>query len=155
MSNAIKLIVSLLLPQIAGGLGAFFTLSSVQSWYLTLNKPSWNPPSWLFGPVWTTLYVLMGIACFLIWKSEHPRKKQVLTLYFLQLFLNFLWSPAFFGAQNPMLGILVIVPLWACILACIFFFRTINVWAAVLMIPYLIWVSFATVLNATIWWLNP
>ena len=155
MSNAIKLIVSLLLPQIAGGLGAFFTLSSVQSWYATLNKPSWNPPSWLFGPVWTTLYVLMGIACFLIWKSEHPRKKQVLTLYFLQLFLNFLWSPAFFGAQNPMLGILVIVPLWACILACIFFFRTINVWAAVLMIPYLIWVSFATVLNATIWWLNP
>ena len=155
MSNAIKLIVSLLLPQIAGGLGAFFTLSPVQSWYLTLNKPSWNPPSWLFGPVWTTLYVLMGIACFLFWKSDFPRKKQVLTLYFLQLFLNFLWSPAFFGAQNPMLGILVIVPLWACILACIFFFRKINGWAAVLMIPYLIWVSFATVLNATIWYLNP
>ena len=155
MSNAIKLIVSLLLPQIAGGLGAFFTLSSVQSWYATLNKPSWNPPSWLFGPVWTTLYVLMGIACFLIWKSEYPRKKQVLTLYFLQLFLNFLWSPAFFGAQNPMLGIFVILPLWGCILACIFFFRKINTWAAVLMIPYLIWVSFATVLNATIWWLNP
>jgi benzodiazapine receptor len=155
MSNAIKLFVSLLLPQIAGGLGAFFTLSSVQSWYLTLNKPSWNPPSWLFGPVWTTLYVLMGIACFLIWKSEHARKKQVLTLYFLQLFLNFLWSPAFFGAQNPMLGILVILPLWGCILACIFFFRKINTWAAILMVPYLIWVSFATVLNATIWWLNP
>ena len=94
MNKYLKLFVSLLLPQIAGGLGAFFTLSSVQSWYLTLNKPSWNPPSWLFGPVWTTLYVLMGIACFLIWKSEHPSKKQVLTLYFLQLFLNFLWSPA-------------------------------------------------------------
>ena len=155
MSNAIKLFVSLLLPQIAGGSGAFFTLSSVQSWYLTLNKPSWNPPSWLFGPVWTTLYVLMGIACFLIWKSEHPRKKQVLTLYFLQLFLNFLWSPAFFGAQNPMLGILVILPLWGCIIACIFFFRKINTWAAVWMIPYLLWVSFATVLNATIWYLNP
>jgi tryptophan-rich sensory protein len=97
----------------------------------------------------------MGIACFLIWKSEHPRKKQVLTLYFLQLFLNFLWSPAFFGAQNPMLGILVILPLWGCIIACIFFFRKINTWAAVLMIPYLLWVSFATVLNATIWYLNP
>jgi tryptophan-rich sensory protein len=155
MSNAIKLFVSLLLPQIAGGLGAFFTLSSVQSWYLTLNKPSWNPPSWLFGPVWTTLYVLMGIACFLIWKSEHPRKKQVLTLYFLQFFLNFLWSPAFFGAQNPMLGILVIIPMWASILACIIFFRKINGWAAVLMVPYLLWVSFATALNATIWYLNP
>jgi tryptophan-rich sensory protein len=96
----------------------------------------------------------MGIASFLIWKSEHPRKKQVLTLYFLQLFLNFLWSPAFFGAQNPMLGILVILPLWGCIIACIFFFRKINTWAAVLMIPYLLWVSFATVLNATIWYLN-
>jgi tryptophan-rich sensory protein len=155
MNKYLKLFISLLLPQIAGGLGAFFTLSSVQSWYLTLNKPSWNPPSWLFGPVWTTLYVLMGIACFLIWKSEHPRKKQVLTLYFLQLFLNSLWSPAFFGAQNPMLGILVIVPMWASILACILLFRKINTWAAVLMIPYLIWVSFATVLNATIWYLNP
>ncbi len=155
MNKYLKLFVSLLLPQIAGGLGAFFTLSSVQTWYLTLNKPSWNPPSWLFGPVWTTLYVLMGIACFLIWKSEHPRKKQVLTLYFLQLFLNFLWSPAFFGVQNPMLGMLVIVPLWAAILACILLFRKINGWAAVLMIPYLLWVSFATVLNATIWYLNP
>jgi tryptophan-rich sensory protein len=155
MNKYLKLFISLLLPQIAGGLGAFFTLSSVQSWYLTLNKPSWNPPSWLFGPVWTTLYVLMGIACFLIWKSEDPRKKQVLTLYFLQLFLNFLWSPAFFGAQNPMLGILVIVPMWASILACIIFFRKINIWAALLMIPYLLWVSFATVLNATIWYLNP
>jgi tryptophan-rich sensory protein len=155
MNKYLKLFISLLLPQIAGGLGAFFTLSSVQSWYLTLNKPSWNPPSWLFGPVWTTLYVLMGIACYLIWKSEHPRKKQVLTLYFLQLFLNFLWSPAFFGVQNPMLGMLVIVPLWAAILACILLFRKINGWAALLMIPYLLWVSFATVLNATIWYLNP
>ena len=155
MNKYLKLFISLLLPQIAGGLGAFFTLSSVQSWYLTLNKPSWNPPSWLFGPVWTTLYVLMGIACYLIWKSEHPRKKQVLTLYFLQLFLNFLWSPAFFGVQNPMLGMLVILPLWAAILACILLFRKINGWAALLMIPYLLWVSFATVLNATIWYLNP
>lgn len=155
MSNPIKLLVSLLLPQIAGGLGAFFTLSSVQSWYLTLNKPTWNPPSWLFGPVWTSLYVLMGIACFLIWKSNHPLKKQALTLYFVQLGLNFLWSPAFFGAQNPPLGLVVILPLWGCILACIFTFRKINPWAAGLLVPYILWVSFATVLNATIWSLNP
>ena len=155
MSNPIKLLVSLLLPQIAGGLGAFFTLSSVQTWYLTLNKPSWNPPSWLFGTVWTTLYVLMGIACFLIWKSNHPLKKQALILYFVQLFLNLLWSPAFFGAANPLLGVLVIVPLWACILFCILTFRQINIWAALLLIPYLLCVSFATVLNATIWYLNP
>lgn len=155
MSNAIKLLVSLLLPQIAGGLGAFFTLSSVQSWFLTLNKPSWNPPSWLFGPVWTSLYVLMGIACFLILKSNHPLKKQALTLYFVQLGLNFLWSPAFFGAQNPLLGLLVIVPLWGCILACILTFRKINLWAAALLVPYILWVSFATGLNASIWSLNP
>lgn len=155
MSNPIKLIISLLLPQVAGGLGAFFTLSSVQSWFLTLNKPSWNPPSWLFGPVWTTLYVLMGIACFLIWKSNHPLKKQALTLYFLQLVLNFLWSPAFFGAQNPLLGLVVILPMWACILACILTFRQINTWAAALLVPYLLWVTFATALNASIWSLNP
>ena len=155
MNKYIKLFVSLLLPQIAGGLGAFFTLSSVQTWYLTLNKPSWNPPSWLFGPVWTTLYVLMGIACFLIWKSNHPLKKQALILYSVQLILNFLWSPAFFGAQNPLLGLVVIVPMWVSILICILKFRQINSWAAALFIPYLLWDSFATVLNATIWYLNP
>ena len=155
MPKIVKLLLSLLLPQIAGGLGAFFTLSSVQDWYLTINRPSWNPPSWLFGPVWTTLYVLMGIACFLIWKTEHPLKKQVLSLYFLQLFFNFLWSPAFFGAHSPLLGLVVILPLWAMILACVIQFRKINPWASALMVPYLLWVSFASVLNGTIWWLNP
>lgn len=155
MPKIVKLLLSLLLPQIAGGLGAFFTLSSVQDWYLKINRPSWNPPSWLFGPVWTTLYVLMGIACFLIWKVEHPLRKQVLSLYFLQLFFNFLWSPAFFGAQSPLLGMVVILPLWAMILACVIQFRKINLWASALMVPYLLWVSFASVLNGTIWWLNP
>ena len=154
MSNPIKLFISLLLPQLVGGLGAFFTLSSVQTWYLTLSKPSWNPPSWLFGPVWTSLYVLMGIACFLVWKSNHPQKNKVLLLYAIQLFLNFLWSPAFFGAQNPLLGLVVIFPLLASILACIVKFRQIHKWAAILMVPYILWVSFATALNAAIWFLN-
>lgn len=154
MSNPIKLFISLLLPQLAGGLGAFFTLNSVREWYLTINRPEWNPPNWLFGPVWTTLYVLMGISCFLIWKSEHPLKKQLLTLYFIQLSLNALWSPAFFGAQSPILGLVVIIPLWASILICIFRFKKVSGWASGLMVPYLLWVSFATVLNGTIWWLN-
>ena len=154
MSNPVKLFISLLLPQLVGGLGAFFTLSSVQTWYLTLSKPSWNPPSWLFGPVWTSLYVLMGIACFLVWKSNHPQKNKVLFLYAIQLFLNFLWSPAFFGAQNPLLGLVVIFPLLASILACIVKFRQIHKWAAILMVPYILWVSFATALNAAIWFLN-
>lgn len=154
MPKFLKLLISLALPQLAGGLGAFFTISSVQSWYLTINRPSWNPPSWLFGPVWTLLYVLMGIACFLIWKSDSPVKKQLLTLYFAQLVLNALWSPAFFGMQSPMMGLFVIVPLWGAILICIIQFRKVSQLASGLMVPYLLWVSFATALNAAIWWLN-
>lgn len=154
MSKFVKLITSLAIPQLIGGIGAFFTISSVQSWYLTINRPSWNPPNWLFGPVWTLLYFLMGIASFLIWKSEHPDRKKLMTLYFVQLFLNGLWSPAFFGAQSPMLGLVVILPLWMMILACIIHFKMVSKWASILMVPYLLWVSFATALNAAIWWLN-
>ena len=154
MPNSLKLIISLLLPQIAGGLGAFFTITSVQSWYMTINRPSWNPPSWLFGPVWTTLYIFMGIACYLIWKSENPLKKQLLTLFAIQLVLNALWSPAFFGAESPILGLIVIIPLWISILICVIRFKQVSRWASGLMIPYLLWVSFATVLNGAIWWLN-
>ena len=154
MSNTLKLIISLALPQIAGGLGAFFTISSVQSWYQTINKPFFNPPSWIFGPMWTLLYVLMGIACYLIWKKKHLQKKQLLALFFAQLLLNALWSPAFFGMESPILGLVVIVPLWALILVCIIQFRKASKLASGLMIPYLLWVSFATVLNFSIYWLN-
>lgn len=154
MGNPLKLILSLALPQLAGGLGALFTFSSVRDWYQTLNRPSWNPPNWIFGPVWTTLYVLMGIACYLIWKSEHPQKKQLLTLYFIQLGLNVLWSPAFFGAESPILGLMVIIPLWVMILVCVIQFRKVSHWASGLMVPYLLWVTFATVLNFTLWQLN-
>lgn len=154
MSNTLKLIISLALPQIAGGLGAFFTITSVQSWYQTINKPSFNPPSWIFGPMWTLLYILMGIACYLIWKGEHPQKKQLLTLYFAQLFLNALWSPSFFGMESPILGLVVIIPMWILILVCIIQFRKASKLASGLMVPYLLWVSFATVLNFSIWWLN-
>lgn len=154
MGKWLRLILSLALPQLAGGLGAFFTFSSVRDWYLTLNRPSWNPPNWIFGPMWTTLYVLMGIACYLIWKSDHPQKKQLLTLYFVQLGLNALWSPAFFGAESPILGLVVIIPLWVMILICIVQFKKVSKWASGLMVPYLLWVSFATVLNFAIWQLN-
>jgi len=154
MSKPLKLILSLIFPQIAGGLGAFFTLDSVRDWYLTINRPSWNPPNWIFGPVWTTLYVLMGIACYLIWKSNHPEKRKLMTLYFIQLGLNALWSPAFFGAQSPLFGLIVIVPLWVLILSSILQFRKVSNWASGLMVPYLLWVSFATALNGAIWWLN-
>ena len=154
MNNSLKLIISLAIPQLVGGLGAIFTVPAVRGWYQTLNKPSWNPPDWLFGPAWTVLYVLMGIACFLIWKSNSPHKKNLLTFYGLQLFLNGVWSPAFFGLQNPLLGLLIIIPLWALILVCVLQFRKASMAASVLMIPYLLWVTFATSLNAAIWWLN-
>ena len=154
MANWLKLIISLALPQIVGGLGAFFTITSVQSWFTTLAKPSWNPPGWLFGPVWTTLYVLMGIACYLIWKSDHPQKKAMLKLYAVQLILNGLWSPAFFGMESPLLGLLVIVPLWIAIVICIIQFRKVSTLTSGLMVPYLLWVTFATALNAVIFTLN-
>jgi tryptophan-rich sensory protein len=154
MNNTLKLIISILLPQLTGGLGALVTISSVGSWYQTINKPSFTPPSWLFGPAWTTLYLLMGIAMFLIWKSDHSQKKTALWLFGIQLFLNGIWSPAFFGLESPFLGLVVIVPLWVMILVCIKVFFPINKTAAYLMIPYLMWVSFATALNASIWYLN-
>jgi tryptophan-rich sensory protein len=154
MPNYLKLIISLALPQIVGGLGAFFTFSSVQTWFPTLVKPSWNPPSWLFGPVWTVLYVLMGIACFLIWKSHSPQKKSLLQLYTVQLILNALWSPAFFGMQSPALGLLVIVPLWIAIVLCIIQFKRVSKISSGLMVPYFLWVTFATALNTAILVLN-
>lgn len=154
MKNIFKLIISILLPQLTGGLGALVTISSVQSWYQTINKPFFTPPSWVFGPAWTTLYLLMGIALFLIWKSNHPMKKTALWLFGIQLFLNGIWSPAFFGLESPILGLFVIVPLWIMIVVCIRVFFPINKISSYLMVPYLLWVSFATALNAGIWYLN-
>lgn len=154
MKNWLKLLISIILPQIAGGLGALVTISSVGSWYQTIEKPSFNPPSWIFGPTWTVLYIMMGISLYLIWKSNHPFKKKALWLFGIQLFLNAIWSPAFFGLESPILGLIVIVPLWVMILVCIRAFFPIDKWASYLLIPYLLWVSFATVLNASIWYLN-
>ncbi|AFL83503.1 tryptophan-rich sensory protein [Belliella baltica DSM 15883] len=154
MKNWLKLLISIILPQIAGGLGALVTISSVGSWYQSINKPFFNPPSWIFGPTWTVLYIMMGVSLFLIWKSNHPFKKKALWLFAIQLLLNAIWSPAFFGLESPILGLLVIVPLWVMILVCIRAFFPIDIWASYLLIPYLLWVSFATVLNASIWYLN-
>ena len=154
MNNTLRLIISILLPQVTGALGALVTISYVGSWYQTINKPSFTPPSWVFGLAWTTLYLLMGIALFLIWKSNHPLKKQALWLFGIQLFLNGIWSPAFFGLESPILGLVIIVPLWIMIVVCIKVFFQVNKTASYLMVPYLLWVSFATALNASIWYLN-
>ncbi|MAN86978.1 MAG: TspO protein [Algoriphagus sp.] len=154
MPNWLKLIISIILPQAAGLTGAYFTISSVDSWYGTLEKPFFNPPPWLFGPVWTTLYLMMGWVCYLIWKSNHPQKRFLLSLYFIQLALNAIWSPAFFGAESPALGLLVIIPLGVLVFICILQFKKISHWASRLMIPYFLRVCFATLLNISIWYLN-
>ena len=150
-----KILLSILLAQCAGFLGAIFTTTKIGSWYMTLMKPSWNPPGWIFGPVWTTLYTLMGIASYLVWKTpDGPIRTQALVLYGVQLALNALWSFAFFGMESPKLGLVVIVPLLILIILTTFRFFVLSKTAGWLMVPYILWVSFATFLNFTIFRLN-
>lgn len=157
MKHWLKLLVSLALPQVAGLSGALFTETGVGSWYRQLVKPSWNPPGWVFGPVWTTLYILMGIALFLVWKGDAAPsvKRPAIALWMAQLVLNFLWTLIFFGAQEIGWALVEIIVLWVTILLTLFSFARINKTASWLMVPYLAWVSFAAILTATIWRLNP
>ncbi|MBK7149713.1 MAG: tryptophan-rich sensory protein [Bacteroidetes bacterium] len=151
----IQLILCISLPMLIGGASGFATASSLSDWYLTINKPSFNPPNWVFGPVWTVLYLLMGISLFLILKSENaPRKRTAILVFLFQLTLNFWWSIIFFSLESPAWALLEIVLLWCSILLMIFVFRKINHTAAYLQIPYLVWVNFAAILNAAIWYLN-
>jgi translocator protein len=137
---------------LVGGGGSYATMQSVAEWYPTLVKPSWTPPAWLFGPVWTTLFVMMAIAAWLVWKAGNS--KGALILFGAQLALNMAWSFLFFGARSPGLGLIDIVLLWLAIAATIFAFAMRSRVAAFLMVPYLMWVSFATALNAAIFMLN-
>jgi translocator protein len=135
-----------------GGFGALFTSGSVREWYPMIRKPSWNPPSWVFGPVWTILYLIMGTAAWIVWcRRNEAEIKSALILFAVQLILNGAWSPLFFGLRNPLAGLLDIVPLWAAILATLILFWRISPTAGWLMTPYLLWVSFATALNFAIW----
>lgn len=148
-------IISIFIALSAGFIGSFFTKNSVSTWYTTINKPSFNPPSWVFAPVWTVLYVLMGIAGYLIWnQSDLPAAKIALSLYVVQLVLNTLWSILFFGIKNPGVAFFEIIILLILIIGTTVLFWRINPWAGALMIPYIMWVSFASYLNYTIWQLN-
>jgi translocator protein len=149
-----RLIASILIAQLAGGLGAIATTPNIPTWYATLNKPFFNPPSWLFGPVWTLLFLLMGIAFYLIWTKKKSPWHPSLRWYWIQLVLNTLWSFLFFGAQNPGLALVEIFFLWFAIYQTIKSFSPINRTASLLLYPYLAWVSFATLLNAAIFYLN-
>lgn len=148
--------MSLVICQSAGLIGSFFTTPQIFSWYSTLVKPSFNPPNWVFGPVWTLLYVLMGISLYLVWQGSGEAKlKQAAIVAFVgQLILNIFWSIAFFGFQNLALAFLEILILWTSILFTILFFYRLNKTAAYLLVPYIFWVSFAAVLNFAIWYLN-
>lgn len=155
MNKTVKLIISIALPVAVGALSSFFTVTGEGSWYQTISKPSWNPPGWIFGPVWTTLYILMGIAFFLVWRSpESKARKMAMLLFGIQLLFNFFWSFIFFDQQLIGLALVEIAVLWIFILLSIFAFARVNKTAAWLLVPYISWVSFAAILNYTIWKLN-
>ncbi len=154
--NISKLLASILLCQLAGVIGSVFTASSLENWYLLLEKPYFNPPSWVFFPVWTTLYILMGISLYLVWEKglQKPEVKKGILIFGIQLGLNSLWSFLFFGLKSPYYAFIEIILLWFAILLTILQFRKTSKTASYLLLPYIVWVSFAAVLNYYIWILN-
>ena len=157
MSNKLlKIIFSLLICQLAGVVGAIFNGIAVKTWYAHINKPGFTPPNWIFGPVWITLYVLMGISLFLVWNADinTKAKQTALVLFFIQLILNTLWSYFFFYLQSPLYGLIEIVTLLIFIIFTMLKFFPIRSLAGLLLVPYVLWVGFAAVLNYSIWQLN-
>jgi len=156
MRKMLGILVFILVCELAGIVGSFFTRPSIPGWYAGLVKPSFNPPNWIFGPVWTTLYVLMGLAAYLVYEKGLRRNdvRKALAVFGGQLVLNALWSIVFFGAHQILGAAVLIVVLWAMILATILLFSRISKAAAYLLIPYILWVSFATVLNISLYVLN-
>jgi len=150
-----KLLVSLIIPIGLGSIAGILTTKEIAGWYDSLNKPSFNPPSYLFGPVWTALYILMGVSMFLIWNTPKTELRQkALAIFGIQLFFNFWWSILFFSFYTVFLSLIDILIMWFLIIYMISLFKKIKPVAAYLQIPYLLWVSFATVLNISIWYLN-
>lgn len=152
--NLPKLIISIALCLITGFLGSIFTVSAIPTWYVALNKPFFNPPNWIFAPVWTTLYILMGIALYLLWASKKKEKGKAIKLFLIQLILNFFWSIIFFGWHNQQAALVEIFALWIFIFLTIRQSLPISKTAAYLLYPYLVWVSFASILNLFIVILN-
>ena len=154
-SNIIKLSVSLLLPLSVGAVAGIFTSQSVSTWYARLNHPSFNPPNWVFSPVWTLLYILLGISLYLIWKENSSKYRDLaLKVFSIQMLLNFLWSFIFFYFNYIGIALIEIIFLWISIASMIYLFYVTKPIAAYLNIPYLLWVSFATILNAGYYFLN-
>lgn len=141
----------------ASYIGSAVTVPQIPSWYSTLVKPSFNPPNWLFAPVWTLLFAMMALSAYRVLRvpMATPGRTVALTVYHVQLVLNVLWSCAFFGLNSAPAGLAVIIPLLALIFVTIALFKPLDGWASILLWPYAAWVSFATLLNLSIWWLNP
>lgn len=155
-AQIIKLVVSIVICQLAGFIGSLLTTPSIPTWYASLNKPSFNPPNWVFAPVWTTLFVLMGISAYLVWNQglQNAPVKRALIMFLVQLALNVFWSFLFFKLQSPTYAFVEITVLWIAIALTIVAFVRISRPAAFLLIPYIVWVSFAAVLNSSIARLN-
>jgi len=151
--DIIALIVCIVICQAAGLLGSIFNFKSIPRWYSKLKKPAFNPPNWIFGPVWTLLYLLMGVSFYLVWTSGKEIGAAII-IFSIQLVLNILWSALFFGMKKPFIAFIEIILLWISILASIVLFIDISNTASYLLIPYLLWVSFAAILNFSIWKLN-
>jgi benzodiazapine receptor len=154
-SQIFKLIVSITLPLGLGSIAGIFTSKAVPVWYAALNRPSFNPPNYLFGPVWTTLYILMGFSLFLIWKQDKSKERNLAILaFFIQLALNFAWSFIFFYFNMIGVALVEIIILWLNIILMLIQFYKIKPLAAYINIPYLLWVTFASILNASYFLLN-
>jgi tryptophan-rich sensory protein len=154
-NQIIKLVASILLPHAVGVTAAIFTTEAIPGWYATLNQPSFNPPNWVFGPVWTTLYTILGISLFMIWNLEPGKKRnQAIGVFMVQMLLNFGWSFLFFHFKMIGVALIEIVALWIMIVVMLVRFYKLKPLAAYINIPYLLWVTFATVLNAAYYFLN-
>jgi len=155
INDILKLVASIIICQLAGLLGSLFTTPAIPTWYATLRKPFFTPPNWIFSPVWISLFILMGISLFFVWRRQgHPQIKIALIFFLVQLILNVLWSMAFFGLRSPLIGFIDIILLWIAILLTIQNFLRVSKFAGVLLFPYLLWVSFAALLNFSLWVLN-
>jgi tryptophan-rich sensory protein len=155
MRQAIGLVIAVVVCLGAAGVGSWLTLPSIGTWYAALAKPAWNPPNWVFGPVWTVLYLSMAVAAWLVWRESQTRSVSVpLALFAVQLALNVAWSGIFFYLHQIGAAVVAVLALWTFILATLLSFRRVSRAAALLMAPYLAWVSFASYLNFTVWKLN-
>ena len=154
LPSFLKLIIAVGVSELAGVVGSVFTATAIPTWYAALAKPALNPPSWVFAPVWLILYALMGVSLWLVWQSNSRDKNKALWLFAIQLALNMVWSPIFFGSHALGGALVAIVLLWAAIVLTILIFKKVSPVAAWLLVPYLLWVSFAAYLNYSIWVLN-